>query len=155
MAGESGLDVDEWDCGTWHEPTMGVELHTDDGCYSAVWGSSFDHYGLEVYREPMTAHLRMIGEQGGSAAVDVTDHPCWSGVVGRKLTRVEIAWGQDSPSCPRVPYAIRLGAREKAVWIAAGRPAAWPPSGDFTLGTDDVMVLFTPELAAEVGFPSL
>lgn len=36
-------------------------MFTDDGgCFSAVWGSSFDHYRLEVFPEPMTAQLRMI-----------------------------------------------------------------------------------------------
>jgi hypothetical protein len=30
----------------------------------------------------MTAQLRMIGKPGGSAAVDVADHPRWSSLVG-------------------------------------------------------------------------
>ncbi|MFD1543765.1 hypothetical protein [Nonomuraea guangzhouensis] len=151
--GEDGCDVVEWDFGTWHQPTMGVELFTDDGaCFSAVWGSSFDHYGLEVFPEPMTAHLRMIGEPGGPAAVDVTDHPRWSSLVGRKLTCVDIAWSQDPV---RTPYAIRLCSREKSVWIAAGEPAEWPPTDVYYLGTDDVMVIFTAEFAAKVGIPSV
>jgi hypothetical protein len=48
--GDDGLEVEEWDFGPWHQPTMGVELLTDDGTRSsAVWGDSFDHYGLEVF----------------------------------------------------------------------------------------------------------
>ncbi|MGP3916519.1 hypothetical protein [Nonomuraea sp. 10N515B] len=156
MVGEDGCDVEEWDFGTWHQPTMGVELSTDDGaCFSAVWGSSFDHFGLEVFPEPMTAHLRMIGEPGGSAAVDVTDHPHWSSIAGRKLTRVDIAWSQDPESDLRTPNAIRLCSREKAVWIAAGSLAEWPPTEVCHLGTDDVMVVFTAEFAAKVGIPSV
>lgn len=156
MGGEDGCDVEEWDFGTWHQPTMGVELSTDDGaCFSAVWGSSFDHFGLEVFPEPMTAHLRMIGEPGGSAAVDVTDHPHWSSLVGRKLTCVDIAWSQDPESDLRTPSAIRLCSREKAVWIAVGSPAEWLPTEVYHLGTDDVMVVFNAELAAKVGIPSV
>ncbi|WP_433513941.1 hypothetical protein ACQP2T_62080 [Nonomuraea sp. CA-143628] len=156
MGGEDGCDVEEWDFGTWHQPTMGVELSTDDGaCFSAVWGSSFDHFGLEVFPEPMTAHLRMIGEPWGSTAVDVTDHPRWSSLVDRKLTCVDIAWSQDPESYLRKPDAIRLCSREKAVWIAAGSPAAWPPTDVYYLGTDDVMVVFTAEFAGKVGIPSV
>ncbi|MEV0625952.1 hypothetical protein [Nonomuraea wenchangensis] len=154
--GEDGCDVEEWDFGTWHQPTMGVELSTDDGaCFSAVWGSSFDHFGLEVFPEPMTAHLRMVGESGGPAAVDVTDHPHWSSLVSRKLTCVDIAWCHDPGSGLRTPYAIRLCSREKAVWIAAGSPAEWPPTEVYRLGTDDVMVVFTAEFAAKVGIPAV
>ncbi|WP_433422048.1 hypothetical protein ACQP1V_12065 [Microtetraspora malaysiensis] len=38
-------------------------------------------------------------------------------------------------------------------WIAAGRPADWPPGEICHLGTDDVMVAFTTEFAAKVGVP--
>ncbi|WP_062429747.1 hypothetical protein [Herbidospora daliensis] len=144
--GDDGHDVEDWDFGAWHQPTMGVELSTDDGArYSAVWGSSFDHYGLEVFPEPMTAHLVM----NGSAMVDVTEHPGWSPLVGKKLTRTEIVW---SGNHVRVPYAIRLCSRDTVVWIAAGRPAD-RPEGGFYLGTDDVMVVLTVESAEEVGIP--
>ncbi|WP_432864891.1 hypothetical protein [Microbispora rosea] len=152
--GEDGRDVEDWDFGPWHQPTMGVELFTDDGaCFSAVWGSSFDHYGLELFPQPMTAHLRLSGEPYGSTPVEVTDHPHWSSLVGRKLTCVDIAWSQDRERGIRVPDAIRLCSREKAVWIAAGRPAEWPPGEVYHLGTDDVMVVFTAEFAAKVGIP--
>ncbi|MFC4111572.1 hypothetical protein [Nonomuraea zeae] len=156
MGGEDGCEAEEWDFGTWHQPTMGVELSTDEGaCFSAVWGSSFDHFGLEVFPEPMTAHLRRIGEPFGSTAVDVTDHPRWSSLAARKLTRVDITWSQDTERELRTPNAIRLCSREKAVWIAAGSPAEWPPTEVYHLGTDDVMVVFTAEFAARVGIPSV
>ena len=154
--GEDGRDVEEWDFGPWHQPTMGVELFTYEGaCFSAIWGSSFDHYGLELFPEPMAAHLRRIGEPCGPAPVEVTDHPRWSSLVGRRLTRVDIAWSEDRERGIRVPDAIRLCSQEKAVWIAAGRPADWPPDEVYHLGTDDVMVVFTAELAAKVGIPAV
>jgi hypothetical protein len=153
--GVDGFEVEDWDFGAWHQPTMGVELVTDDGaCFAAVWGSSFDHYGLEVFREPMTAHLIGIGEPAGPAAIEVTDHPRWSSLIGRKLTRIDILWGEGPAGSIRVPHAIRLGARERAVWIAAGRPVDWPPGEAYYLGTDDVMVAFTAECAAKMGLPA-
>ncbi|MFF3667553.1 hypothetical protein [Microtetraspora malaysiensis] len=156
MGGDDGCEVENWDFGLWHQPTMGVELFTDDGArFSAVWGSSFEHYGLEVFPEPMTAHLAGIGEPGGPAQVEVTDHARWSGLVGRKLTSVGIAWSEDPEHNIRVPDAIRLCSRERAVWIAVGRPAAYPPGEAFHLGTDDVMVVFTAEFAAKVGIPGI
>ncbi|MEU6427624.1 hypothetical protein ABZ860_17180 [Microbispora sp. NPDC046973] len=153
--GEDGRDVEDWDFGPWHQPTMGVELCTDGGaCFSAVWGSSFDHYGLELFPEPMTAHLRRIGEPYGPAAVEVTGHPRWSSLVGRAVTCVDIVWSEDHESGIRVPDAIRLCSRDGAVWIAAGRPAQWPPGEVYHhLGTDDVMVVFTAEFAAKAGIP--
>jgi hypothetical protein len=51
----------------------------------------------------------------------------------------------------RVPDAIQLCSRERTVWIAAGRPADWPPGETYHLGTDDVMVIFTVECAGKVG----
>ncbi|GLW98259.1 hypothetical protein [Microtetraspora sp. NBRC 16547] len=152
--GEDGRDVEDWDFGPWHQPTMGVELFTDDGaCFSAVWGSSFEHYGLELFPEPMTAHLRRIGEPCGSAPIEVTNHPRWSSLVGRKLTRVEIVWSEDGEGGIRLPLAIRLCSRERTVWIAAGRPADWPPGEVYYLATDDVMVVFTAEFTAKLGIP--
>jgi hypothetical protein len=150
--GEDGCEVEDWDFGPWHQPTMGVELFTDDGaCFSAVWGNSFDHYGLEVFPEPMTTHLALVGEPYGPALVEVTDHPRWSSLVGRTLTHVGIAWSEDPKGGIRSPDAIQLCSRERTVWIAAGRPADWPPGETYHLGTDDVMVIFTVECAGKVG----
>ncbi|MBO4272326.1 hypothetical protein [Microbispora triticiradicis] len=39
------------------------------------------------------------------------------------------------------------------MWIAACRPADWPPGDVYHLGTDDVIVVFTTEFAAKVGIP--
>ncbi len=154
MSGEDGCEVEDWDFGPWHQPTMGVELLTGDGArFSAVWGSSFEHYGLELFLQPITAHLVRIGEPGGSAEVDVTDHFRWSSLIDRKLTRADIVWSEDREGGIRLPVAIRLCSKERTVWIAAGRPVDWPPGDVYHLGTDDVMVVFTPEFAAKAGIP--
>ena len=83
--------------------------------------------------------------------MEVTDHPRQSGIVGRKLTHVAIAWAEGPTACITVPDAIQFCSRERSVWIPAGRPAAWLPGEVYQLGTDDVMVVFIAECAAKVG----
>ncbi|MEV6430878.1 hypothetical protein [Nocardia sp. NPDC051463] len=134
-----------WDFGDRHEPTMGVELITDLGHrYSAIWHNTFDEYGLEIFPKSMTDFL--VGGPGGSAAVPVSDHPHWAGLIGREIA-AEICWDHDPNGTARVPSAIRLGF----VWIAAGCSVGTGSAASFWLGTDDVMVVFTPELASRIG----
>ncbi|AZM93803.1 hypothetical protein [Streptomyces sp. W1SF4] len=149
--GDGDVAIEEWDFGVWHRPTMGVGLLAEDGTqYSAVWGHSFDHYGLELFRGPMSDHLTMIGQPGGTPAVVVTDHPCWSGLIGVPLVGADILWSEGD-SGVRLPVAVELRAPAAKAWLAAGRPAQWPPVGRFWLGTDDVMTVFTREAAVAVG----
>lgn len=149
--GDDGKDVEEWDFGSWHQPTMGVGLLAENGTrYSAVWGHSFDYYGLEVFREPISSRLTMIGQPGGTPAVVVTDHPSWSGLIGVPLVGADILWSE-SDSGLRLPLAVELRAPTATAWLVSGRPAQWPPDGRFWLGTDDVMTVFTHETAAAVG----
>ncbi|MFE3270823.1 hypothetical protein [Streptomyces sp. NPDC059215] len=149
--GDDGDEIEEWDFGVWHQPTMGVGLLAEDGTqYSAVWGHSFDYYGLEVFREPMSSHLNMIGQTGGTQTVVVTDHPCWSGLIGVPLVGADIIWSEGDSGVP-LPVAVELRTLAATAWLVAGRPVQWPPDGRFWLGTDDVMAVFTQETAVAVG----
>ncbi|MEV0095135.1 hypothetical protein [Streptomyces sp. NPDC050738] len=151
--GDDGTEIEDWDFGAWHLPTMGVGLLAESGThYSAVWGSSFDHYGLELFREPMSSQLTMIGEPGGSPEVVVTDHPSWSGFIGVPLVGAKILWSEGDYG-HRLPVAIELRAPTATAWLVAGRSAQWPPTGHFWLGTDDVMAVFTREFADAVNLP--
>lgn len=139
--GDDGTKVEEWDFGVWHEPTMGVGLLAENGTrYSAVWGHSFDYYGLEIYREPMSS----------APAVVVTDHPSWSGLIGVPLVGADILWSEGDSGL-RLPVAVELHAPAAAAWLVSGRSVQWPPDGRFWLGTDDVMTVFTHEAAAAIG----
>ncbi|BCJ38858.1 hypothetical protein Athai_63610 [Actinocatenispora thailandica] len=101
MGGDDGREPEQWDFGTWHAATMGVELVADSGeRFCAVWGDSFDHYGLELFTGPMTDHVVMLGEPGGVAAISVSRHPQWAGLVGTELTGVDVAWSDDPVSTP-------------------------------------------------------
>ncbi|GAB3939954.1 hypothetical protein GCM10029976_057000 [Kribbella albertanoniae] len=151
---DDGIEVDEWDFGGWHEPTMGVGLLAENGVqYSAVWGWSFDYHGLEVYREPMSSQLSLIGQPGGAAEVDVTEHPSWSALVGVPLLGADILWSEGDYG-HRLPIAVELRAPAATAWLVAGRAAQWPADGRFYLGTDDVMAVFSQEFADAVGLPA-
>ncbi|MFB7246328.1 hypothetical protein CW362_07640 [Streptomyces populi] len=132
---------------------MGVGLVAENGTrYSAVWGHSFDHYGLEIFREPMSSRLTMIGQPGGTPAVEVTGHPSWSRLVGVPLLGADILWSESVDGL-RIPVAVELRAPAATAWLVVGRPVEWPPDGRFYLATDDVMAVFTHEFAGAVGLP--
>ncbi|WP_393099141.1 hypothetical protein [Streptomyces sp. LN325] len=151
--GDEGTEAEEWDFGVWHQPTMGVGLVAENGTrYSAVWGSSFEHHDLEIFREPMSSRLTMIGQPGGTPAVVVTDHPSWSALVGVPLLGADILWSEGDGGL-RMPVAVELRAPAATAWLVAGRPAEWPPDGRFYLGTDDVMAVFTHDFAGAIGLP--
>src|SRR6266852_3540352 len=43
------FENEDWDCGQYHQATMGVELACSDGRqYVACWGDAFGHFGLEL-----------------------------------------------------------------------------------------------------------
>jgi len=151
--GEEGTEPDEWDHGTWHEPTMGVELTMDDGAnYSAVWGHTFDCYGLELYPAPMREFRTRIDQPGGSARVSAAGHPLWAGIIFAPIESCRIQWcAEEQGAVTPVPDAVILRTAAGQVWIAAGRSAAYEPDGSFHLGTDDVLVIFEADIAARAG----
>jgi hypothetical protein len=153
MAGADGMEPDDWDYGTWHEPTMGVELVTGGGVYSAIWGDVFDWHGLEVYSDPMSEHIGGVGDEGGTARVAVSSPAAWAGIIGEPIEAARILrWrdGRDDRRDP-LPPAVHLRTAVGLVWIGAGRSVTYTPDGPFHLGTDDVFVVFGAEEAARVG----
>lgn len=152
MVGEEGTDVDEWDYGTWHEPTMGVWLTLDSGeVYAATWDSTFDYYGLEL-QVPTNDYLVRVNQPGGLGRISVTNHPLWAGIVSTPIESCRILWcdeehGARSP----IPDAIHLRTAMGQAWIAAGRSADYEPGGSFYLCTDDVFVVFDVDTAARAG----
>ncbi|MFI5717864.1 hypothetical protein [Nocardia sp. NPDC051750] len=151
--GDNGELPEEWDFGDWHVPTMGVELITDSGQhYSMIWDHTFTYYALETYPKPMTEILT-AGRPWGSMAVPVSGHPEWVKLIGQEIVTADICWAKDPLGTVREPVAVHLGLRDSAVWIIAGRPADPGAASEFSLGTDDVLVVFTPEMAARAGIP--
>ncbi len=153
MGGAEGTDPDAWDYGAWHEPTMGVELTMDNGgTFSAVWGSTFDYYGVELYQAPMHDFLRGIEEPGGSTRVAVAEHPLWAGIITAPIDSCRIQWcGEEHGAPTPVPEALYVRTAVGQVWIAVGRSATSEPDGRFHLGTDDLLVIFDTDIADRAG----
>ena len=81
VVGDRG-EFEVWDFGTWHQPTMGVELRMVDGVvFSAVWGWSFGHFGVELLAQPMEHLLNPEANR----PVSVDSHRCWASVIGKTV----------------------------------------------------------------------
>jgi hypothetical protein len=152
MVGDEGTDPDEWDYASWHEPTMGVELTMDDGpTYSAVWDSTFDYCGVELYPSPMRNFLSRVDEPGSPARIAVAEHPSWQRIISAPIESCRVQWwGKEHGAVTAVPEAIHVRTAVGQVWIAVGHSAV-EPDGPFHLGTDDVLVIFDADVAERAG----
>jgi len=70
--------------------------------------------------------------------------------IGQPASSADIIWSTE-PEAPPTPAAVHVRTVAGQVWIAAGRPATWPPNGEFSLCTDDVLVIFDEVLADQIG----
>jgi hypothetical protein len=142
----------QWDFDQWHHPEMGVELVLDDGSvYSAVWGDAFGHFDLELVCEPMRNLLVGVGEPDGPRVWEVTTHPRWAALLGEPIRDAQLVWNDDAVDEGPVPVAVRLRFSQGDVWLVAGEPVDWPPAGRFYLAMDEVLVIFTRDLAGRLG----
>jgi hypothetical protein len=145
--GEEVTEPEDWDYGGWHQPTMGVELLMADGeKYSAVWDHTFEYYGIELYRSPITDHVVTPEEGGTTARCTLTVNPAWAGLIGEPIESAAIQWDADEAH-PELflPLAIRLRTAKGEVWIGVGALAGVAADAPFRLGTDDVFVAFDAE----------
>ncbi|MEV4249133.1 hypothetical protein AB0J63_37670 [Streptosporangium canum] len=148
--------IEDWDYGDWHHPVMGVELTMmDAGVYSAVWGSSFTHYGLEIFPSQMSVHLAHVGEPDGPPRWDVTTHPRWVNLVGQPIAGAQILWDEAVGDLGPVqcPTAVRLDFSTGSAWLIAAAPR-WTSPQSFWVGTDEVVVGFSEDFARSLGLAS-
>ena len=160
-----GSEPPEWDDGDWHHAVMGVELMTDGGPVSVIWTSTFFPYGVEVFHEPIAAHLRLGPE--GPEGWGVSDHAFWQSRLGSPVRGTAIHWERfelgpairamdgarvAEPRTVHVPVALRLDFDSGPVWMVAGIPQ-WPDDEKVFVPGDEVMVVFSPERMRRIGFP--
>jgi len=148
------FENEDWDCGQYHQATMGVELACSDGRqYVACWGDAFGHFGLELVAG--AADDIFLNAPEGR---DFSRHAWWvpfarSAVSARIIWRVgyvdRVASEPDEPA----PVAVTLVCDQHLVWVAAaGRGDNSPMSrGGFLLGTDDVLVTADRQFAHSIG----
>jgi len=148
-----------WDFGDWHLPVMGVELRLDDGTsYSVVWGSEFGHFGLELYASPMTDHVAVLdADDGGPNHWTVTGHPQWASLLGDPIVDARLVWAEgyadrhDAVEPVVAPLALRVDFPDGRVRIIAAMERS---EDHWWHGADEVVVAFTDEFAARIGYPS-
>ncbi|MEV6964853.1 hypothetical protein AB0M47_07015 [Hamadaea sp. NPDC051192] len=151
-------DPSLWDISDWHLPVMGVELRLDDGApVSAVWGSDFGHFGLELYASPMTDHVTALDvDDGGPNHGTVTDHPRWAALLIDPIVDARLVWAegyadrQGAVGPVAAPLALRLNFPNGRIRIIA---AMEHTDDRWWLGADEVIVAFTDEFAASIGYP--
>lgn len=130
--------VEEWDFGTWHQPTMGVELqYGPDAVFSAIWDRSF---GTEYSVELRAGSIDEFLVPEARRPVELTAHPRWAPFIGPAL-EASAVWA-DGGADGRVPAGLALSGDSAELWIIAACPTTWPPTDHFSVGTDDVMVVF-------------
>lgn len=148
-----GGSVESWDFDDWHQATMGVELRdTQDRVLSVIWGQAFggdqattSDFGLELRVGSIDDHL--IPE--ARRPVEATSLARWSSFIGVSLG-VSTVWSAGTGP-ESVPVALRLTAGTNVLWIAAACPRTWPTSDEFVVGADEVMVIFSEDLAQSLG----
>jgi hypothetical protein len=154
-----------WDYEDWHHAVMGVEIMTDAGPACVVWTARFHSYGLEVLPTPISDEIGLGPE--GPQGWAVTDHPYWQARRAGRVENVRFFWERftvgparkpsgeivGQPYVCDVPIAMRLDLSAGPVWMVAAIP---PESEDVRafVGADEILVVFTPERMAKLGFPT-
>jgi hypothetical protein len=160
-----GSEPRVWDYGDWHHAVMGVQLTTNHGPVSVVWTDTFFPYGVEVFQEPISEHLRLGPE--GPEGWPVEDHRLWRPRLGSAVRGVDTFWERfdvgpgirqsDGVQVTEartylVPVALRLDFDLGPVWIVAGMPQM-PDMDRVFVGGDELMVVFSSDRMREIGFP--
>jgi hypothetical protein len=143
------LEDGDWDLGTFHQATMGVELICEGGqTYFATWGDAFGQFGLELMALPAEDVL----QNGVNEQRDFSQHEWWETIRRGSLT-AELVWrvgyvDSDDPS----PVALHLRSTDAELWIVSCNLAAHDQStGQLLLGVDEVVVTADLTCARELG----
>lgn len=153
-----------WDYGDWHHAVMGVELTTSSGPRSILWTNTFFEYGVEVFPEPIGAHLRLGPE--GPEGWSVTAHALWQARAEQPIQAVSAFWEHIEVGPGRlsdgtvvspaeshdVPVALRLDFASGPVWFVAGMPD-YPDVERAFIPGDEIMVVFSSAKMRAIGFP--
>jgi hypothetical protein len=146
----AGDQLEEWDYGDWHQPTMGISFQTANGAtFSATWDDTFGHYGIELTEGSMERYLPTLDGPEGPSTVEVSAHRRWAVLIRDPIGDVRVIWGEGGDGT--VPVAIHMRFPSGNVWMVAAAPAEFPPSRRFHTAVDDVVVVFDTAMAAELG----
>jgi hypothetical protein len=142
-------DLESWDFGAWHQPTMGVQVATEEGgSFSAMWSQYQEWgFGVDLFAAPAAARLA-----GGGLwrQADVTGHPAWSPLLGRPVT-ASFLWNDFGTGRPPCPEAVKLASDAGSLWIITADWERREGKLSIQLGLDDLMVIFNDNLVRALG----
>jgi hypothetical protein len=130
---------EEWDFGVWHQPTMGVELVTENGdTFSAIWNQYEEWgFGVDLFAEPVATHMV---EGAADSWVVVSGHALWSRMTGFPV-EVGFVWNDFGTGRPPCPEAVKIAAGGAVAWIIAAGWERQESRFEIHLGLDDLMVV--------------
>jgi len=158
-----GDEPARWDYGNWHHAVMGIQLTTDRGPITITWTNTFHPYGIEVFPDPIERHL-LLGDYGPQP-IGPDSVSRWSAYLGTPIRGAAVSWDLLEIGPARladgtiveparevdVPTVLRLDFDTGSVWLVAAIPQPPDMRKVFSPG-DEIMVVFTREALAELGF---
>jgi hypothetical protein len=139
-----------WDFGDWHQPVMGIGVTLDDGSEcSMIWESALAQFNLAVVPENLDT---VIPSSASAYPVwNVDGNERWLPWTSTPITDASIIQRADvADRSELTPIALHLRSATNDAWIVAGQPDRHPPTM-WWLGSDEIIVLFTAEMAGRVG----
>ena len=135
---DDGPELQAWDFGVWHQPTMGVELiMRSRDVFSAIWNQYEEWgFGVDLYAGPMAEHLVA---DAADHWVDVSGQAPWSSMTGP--VEVGVIWNDYGTGRPPCPEAVTVASGETVAWIVAAGWERQESGFAIQLGRDDLMVI--------------
>ena len=139
----------EWDFGAWHQPTMGIQVATEQGgAFSAMWSHYQEWgFGVDLFDAPAAERLAAGGPW---CQAEVTGHPAWSPLLGRPVT-VSFLWNDFGTGKPPCPEAVKLASDSGSLWIMTAGWERHEGKLSIQLGLDDLLVIFSDKLIRALG----
>jgi len=139
----------EWDFGVWHQPTMGVQVSTEQGgVFSAMWSQYQEWgFGVDLFDSPAADRLAAGGLW---CQVNVSDHPAWIPLLGRAVT-ASFRWNDFGTGRPPCPEAVKLASSAASLWIITAGWERRESKLSVQLGLDDLVVIFDDRFASALG----
>ncbi len=82
----------------------------------------------------------------------MTSHARWASLILEPLVHAKVIWQRDVTDVAGLaPVAVGLWFLDGPVWIAAAAPSVWPPEERYSLGANEIMVIFSPIFAKKIG----
>jgi hypothetical protein len=136
----------DWDEGSYHRASMGVELVRDDGRrFFAGWGDAFGHFGLELVDAAASEILHNQPERR-----DFSHHRWWRPFIHAPMAATAIWQSGHNDSDESAPVALELSTDDHRVWVVSAQKEEGLDAR-YLLGLDEVLVTADRSFAVDLG----